>query len=81
MILTLLSSMKKEVFVIRNRPPMLGCSDVAYTCEKIMPFIHFGRTSKHTSVTLFFLGLSYGGPFENCNEMQTYCNIPFSTNT
>lgn len=48
---------------------------------KKMPFIHFGLTSKHTSVTLFFLGLSYGGLFENCNEMQTHCSVPFSTHT
>ena len=34
--------------------------------------IHPGLTSKHTSVTLFFLGLSYTGLFKNCNEMQTY---------
>lgn len=49
--------------------------------KKMMPFIHFGLTSKHTSVTLFFLGLSYGGLFENCNEMQTYCSVRFSANT
>lgn len=58
---------------------MLAANVFCTWVKKFMPFIHFGLTSKHTYVTLFFLGLSYGGLFENCNEMQAYPDIPFST--